>query len=50
MRIWSDLPTVIVTVKLDSNLPDSRSDPLSTTFCFLVTHLAEEEGAGNRVK
>ena len=37
MRKQSDLPTVAIIVKSDSNIPDSKSDPLSTTFCFLVS-------------
>lgn len=37
MRKQSDLPAVTITVKSDSNIPDSKSNPLSTTFCFLVS-------------
>lgn len=51
MRKQTDLPAVTIIVKLDSNLPDSKSDPLPITFCFLVpshTHLAQQDGAGNR--
>lgn len=53
MRRQTDLPAVTIIVKLDSNLPDSKSDPLPTTVCVLVpslTHLAQQDGAGNRVK
>lgn len=39
-----------MTVKSDSNLPDSKSDPLPITFCFLgspYTHLACQDAAGS---
>lgn len=44
---------VTMIVKSDSNLPDSKSDPLPITFCFLesaYTHLACQDAAGSRVK
>lgn len=53
VRKQSDVLIDTMTVKSDSNLPDSKSDPLPTTFCFLgspYTHLACQDAAGNRVK
>ena len=53
MRKQSDLPTITTIVKSDSDTPDSKSDPLSTMFCFLVTshtRLAQQNSVGSRVK
>ena len=53
MREQSDMLIVTMIVKSDSNLPDSKSDLLPITFCFLespYTHLACQDAAGSRVK